>query len=112
MAGVSNRILRQTRRARWQQNISRSIGPLHIACERNADNGRDPAPVQGISLDDNDRSPKAWSGSRRLRQIGPPNICLANHHSTFSSTRREATDVNSSLPKPTSAHTLFIASVT
>ena len=56
---VRDRISRQTRHPCRQQYVAWRICPPQIACERDADHRGHSASIQGIALDDDDRSPKA-----------------------------------------------------
>ena len=88
------------------------VRPAQIARERDADRRGQPAPVQCIALNDDDRSAESRPRSRRLRQLGPAHIALGDHHSVRASTCLPAAARKASSVPPTSANTRFIASVT
>ncbi len=109
---VRDRVFGELGDARSQGNVSWRVGPPKIAGERNADNGRNAASVQGVALDDNHGSPETWTRPSRSRDVSPPDLALRNYHSVRSNTRRAAAPPNLSARSPALSQTRFIASVT
>ncbi len=60
---IRDRILRQPGYSRSQQDVAGSCGPLDVACEGNTDDRPDPAPIDGIALNDQNRASEAWTRS-------------------------------------------------
>ena len=112
LGDVGDGLLRQPGEPGRQTYISGGVGPFHVAGQRDADNGGNSAAVQRIALHDHNRPSEARPRTGRLREIGPPDIALGDHHSLRSKTRCAAEATNLSPSSPTSAQTLSIASVT
>ena len=112
LRNVSNGILWKPRGSRGKQDITRSLRPSKIAGQRNAHNGSDPASVESLPLDYDDRSSKPGTGTRWSRQVRPVNVALGDYHSTRLSVRLAAAEMAGSGRVSTSPHTWFIASVT
>ena len=85
---------------------------MHIAGQRHANYSRDTAAIQGVALDNNDRTAKSRRTTGAWRQIRPPDFPLhQTYHSVRSKVRLAAARTNESMFSPTSLQTLFIASV-
>ena len=108
---VGDRVLGETRRSRGEQHVAGCFGPAQIAGQGHADDGSQPAPVQGVALDDNNRPAKPRTGSRGLGQLNPANVTLGDHHSARCRIWLAAA-VRKPSSSPTSSQTRFIASVT
>jgi hypothetical protein len=78
---VDDGILRQTGAGGRKQNITRSIQQAGVRGEHNANDRPKLAAVERISLDYENRTPKAWLASATLLEVGPPNLAAVNYHS-------------------------------
>ena len=112
LRGVRNGVLGKPGSARREQHTARRLGPTEIAGQRNADDSAEAAPVQGIVLDDHDRSAEARRGPSGRSEISPPHVTLGNHQSLRSSVSRAAAAVKPSGASPTASQTQSIAAVT
>ncbi len=108
---VGNGILGKAASLRRKENVAGSVRPSKIAGERNTNHSPDPAPIQGVSLNHQDRPAKSRSGACRLRQIGPVHVTLGDYHSTRLSVRLDAAEIAGSGRVSTVLHTWFMASV-
>ena len=90
LRNVGNGGLREAGIARREENVSGCLGPLDLRSEGHTDHGRKRAPVQGVALNDENRSAKARSRANGLAEVRPPNFPLSNHHSELSRTLRAA----------------------
>jgi hypothetical protein len=108
---VSNRVFGKSGRLRSKKDIARSVDPSQIAGQGNTNHGPDPAPVQGVSLDYEDRPAKSGARTRGLRQICPVDVALRDYHSMRLSVRLDAADRPGSGRVSTVLHTSFMASV-
>ena len=112
LRNVGNRILWKPRGSRGKQDVTWSVCPAEITGHRDADDGPDPASVEGVALDHDYGSPKAGSGTAWCRQVRPVDVALGNYHSTRLRVRLAAAERAGSGRESTSPHTRFIASVT
>ncbi len=96
---------------RGEQHVARCVGPAQIAGQGHADDGSQPAPVEGVALDDDYRPAKPRPGSRGLRQLNPADVTLGDHHSARCRICLAAA-VRKPSSSPTSSQTRFIVSVT
>ena len=112
LRNVSHGILWQPRGSRGKQDVTWSVCPAEITGHRDADDGPDPASVEGVALDHDYGSPKAGSGTAWCRQVRPVDVALGNYHSTRLRVRLAAAERAGSGRESTSPHTRFIASVT
>lgn len=108
---VGNGIFRESRGLLRKKNVSGSVRPSKIAGERDTNHSPDSAPIQGVSLNHQDRPSKPGSGACRLRQICPVYVTLGDYHSTRLSVRLDAAEMAGSGRVSTVLHTWFIASV-
>lgn len=90
LRNIGHRILGQPGRLRRQQNIAGRVGPAQVTGEGDARDGRDTASIEGVTLHDDYRPPKARLGAGGIRQIRPPDLALRDHQSDRSSARRAA----------------------
>lgn len=113
LGDIGDRVLWKPSHVGRQQDVPGRGRPLEVACQGHANDGRDAATVQRISLDDHDRTPEPGSGAPRLWQVGPPDFTLGDSHQSLRfSVRREATRTNWSAGSPISVSARFIASLT
>ena len=112
LRNVSNRVLWKACGSRGKQDVTWSVCPAEITGHRDADDGPDPASVEGVALDHDYGSPKAGSGTAWCRQVRPVDVALGNYHSTRLRVRLAAAERAGSGRESTSPHTRFIASVT
>ena len=112
LRNVSHGILWQPRGSGGKQDIPRCLRPSKVAGQRNAHDGSDPASVESLPLDNDDRSSKARPRARWSRQVRPLSVALGDYHSTRLSVRLAAAETAGSDRVSTSSHTRFIASVT
>src|SRR5262249_20771133 len=83
------------------------------AGEGNADDRRDPASVQRVSLDDHDWTPESWRGASPLWDVGPPDVALGDRHQSLRfRARRDAARTNWSFGSPISSRARSIAAAT
>jgi hypothetical protein len=74
--------------ARGQAHVSRHVRPAEIRGKRHDDDGREAVPVQGVALNDYDRTAKARCRAPGWRQVRPENVALRDcYHSTSRRTR-------------------------
>lgn len=111
LGDVGDRVPRKSSGLRRKEDIARGVRPPKIAGERDTDNGPDSAPVQGISLDYDDRPSKPGTRTRWLRQVCPIHVALGDYHSTRLSVRLAAPETAGSGRVSTVLHTRFMASV-
>src|SRR5947209_15145801 len=76
----------QASRTRRQKDVARGICQPEVARQRYAECCRDLALIEAITLNDNDGASEPRLRADRLRQVGPPDFSLMNHHSTRRST--------------------------
>jgi len=108
---VRNGIFRKSGSLRREENVAGSIRPSKIAGERDTNRSPDPAPIQGVALNHQNRPAKPRSGAGRLRQVCPVNVALGDYHSTRLSVRLDAAEMAGSDRVSTVLHTWFMASV-
>ena len=108
---VSNGILGKARNLRRKENVAGSVRPSKIAGERDTNHSPDPAPVQGFSLNHQNRPAKTGTGTRWHRQVCPVHVALSDYHSTCLSVRLDAAETVGSSRVSTVLHTSFMASV-
>ena len=78
---VGDGILRKTRASRWQKDVSWHVDEPHVRCEDHAENGSEPAPAEGIGLNDQDRTRKSGPRATRFIEACPPHIAPRDYHS-------------------------------
>ena len=108
---VSNGILGKAGSLRRKENVAGSVSPSKIAGERDTNHSPDSAPIQGISLNHQNRPAKPGAGTRWLRQVCPVHVALSDYHSTRLSVRLDAAERAGSGRVSTVLHTSFMASV-
>ncbi len=108
---VGNGVLGKSGSLRRKKDVARSVRPSKVAGERDTNHGPDPAPVQGVSLNHQDRPAKPRSGACRLRQVCPVHVALGDYHSTRLSVRLDAAETAGSGRVSIVLHTWFMASV-
>jgi hypothetical protein len=59
------------------------LGQVRIGCDRGHNHGIDAAFVEGITLNHQDRTPKARARAPRLGKRGPPHLSTSHYHSSF-----------------------------
>ncbi len=89
---VGNGILRQARCARAKKNVAGGFRYPEIAREGNDNHGRDSTSVESVSLHNENRPAKPWSGAYWIRQVCPTDVALRDYHSVDSSTRRATSE--------------------
>nr|VFJ63737.1 MAG: hypothetical protein BECKDK2373B_GA0170837_112816 [Candidatus Kentron sp. DK]VFJ66370.1 MAG: hypothetical protein BECKDK2373C_GA0170839_114611 [Candidatus Kentron sp. DK] len=87
---VGNGILGKTGNFGFEQNVAGGIRPFQVARERDTDNRGNPATIQRITLNYNDRAPEARPRTSWFTEVGPPEFTLGDYHSTCRSTLRAA----------------------
>lgn len=112
LRNIGDRVFWKPRGSRGKQDIAGRIRPSEIAGQRHADNGSDPASVEGISLDYNHRPSKPRTGTGWRRQVRPVDVTLGDYHSTRLRVRLATAEMAGSGRVSTASHTRFIASVT
>jgi hypothetical protein len=111
LRNVGDGVLGKSGSLRSKKNIARSVAPSQIARQGNTDHSPDPAPVQSVSLNYQNRPAKSGAGTRRLWQVCPVDVTLGDYHSTRLSVRLDAAERPGSGRVSTVLHTSFIASV-
>src|SRR6266850_2616427 len=87
---IHDRIAIEARSASGDEHVAGCVCPPEIARDRHADDRRDRAAIERISLDDNDGTAKARGRPSGRRQVCPEHVALPDHHSTRSSACRAA----------------------
>jgi hypothetical protein len=98
------------RAARWTFPGARAH--FGIGGQRNADDGGNAAPIEGVTLHHNDRPAETRARTCWRGEVRPPDLALRDYHSLRSRVRRAAEETNGSFVSPASAHARFMASVT
>jgi hypothetical protein len=80
---IDHRVSREPRLASLQEHIARGVGQAHIGRDNGHYHGIDAAFVEGIILNHQDRTPKAWARAPRLGKRGPPDLSTSHYHSSF-----------------------------
>src|SRR5207249_1949331 len=85
---LGNRVLGEPGGATGQAHVSEHVRPAEIRGKRHDDDSREAAPVQGVALNDYDRTAKARCRAPGWRQVRPENVALRDcYHSTSRRTR-------------------------
>ncbi len=85
---VRYRVLRETCRLGWNQDIPRRLHKAQVGCENNGNDGAEPAAVECVVLHNQHRSAKPGFGAARLAQVRPPDLAALDYHALRSSDRR------------------------
>jgi hypothetical protein len=56
---------------------------VKVGRQHNSDHRLQPASIEGLGLDNQDRSAKSWFGALRFPKVGPPEIAALNYHGFF-----------------------------
>jgi len=79
---VRDRIFREARPDCLQEYISWGAGECKVGSDGHHDHGPDPAFVECIGLDDQDRAPVTGRATRGRREVRPPDLAAGRiHHS-------------------------------
>ena len=68
----------------WQEHVAGGVEVSRVRRQRNADHRPESASVEGVGLDDKNRSAKPGLGSLWLPEVGPPHFAPRDYHSAES----------------------------
>ena len=84
---IGDRILWQARRFGRHQHIAGCVHEAKVGGHHDRDHGLQPASVEGICLDNQDRSAESGLGTVGFAKVGPPEIAALNYHAFLPSER-------------------------
>ena len=77
---VGDRVSRQSAGFGWNQDIARGLNETHVRRQHNDDRGAQAAAVEGVALNDQNRTTIARSRTARRFELGPPDLSTLDYH--------------------------------
>lgn len=96
---VSDRVLREPCCFRGDQHVTWGINQSNVRSQGDRHDSADAAAIKGLGLHDQNGASKAWLGSGRFSEIGPPHLAAFDYHDSSRTDRawRRASGVSSRL---------------